>query len=354
MRRTVKSTIWAPAAVCALFSGFLAAQPTDDGPARVGRQGNVVFTQYASLTSAAEIVRRMISPLEARGVLQAASRTGKNLQGQPLDLAKERFSLYVPREAPPQGYALLAFVSPYDDASIPIDWISVLERHGMIFVTAARSGNAANVFDRREPLALLAAINVIARYAVDPQRIYVAGFSGGSRVAEHLAIGYADLFRGGLLLAGSDPAGDARLPLPPADILARFQESGRLVYASGSQDVYHLAQDGISQKSMSAWCMFDIAGNTIPGLGHELPNGATLDRLLGELEAPKVSDAARLAECRAQVNAALDAALRGVQDLARAGKLGKARDALGKLDARFGGLAAPRSVELAESLNVSP
>ena len=350
----MNSRIWALAAACALFSDRLAAQPSGDGAVPVGPQNNVVFTNYSSLSSAAEIVRRMISPLEARRVFQAAGRSGKNLEGQPLDLAKERFSLYVPRQAPPQGYALLVYVSPYDDAKIPIDWISVLDRHGMIFVTAARSGNAANVFDRREPLALLGAVNVLSRYAIDAQRIYVAGFSGGSRVAEHLAIGYPELFRGGLLLAGSDPAGDAHLPLPSPDIFARFQEAGRLIYASGSRDAYHLAEDGVSRKSMQAWCMFDVAGNTVPALGHELPGGATFDRLLGQLDAPKAPDPARLGECRAQVQASLDAALRAVQDLARAGRLDKARDALGKLDAHFGGLAAPRSVELAESLNASP
>ncbi len=193
-------------AVGALGTTPLAAQsPSEAAP--VGRQSNVVFTQYSSLSSVAEIVRRMLSPLEARRVVQAASRSGKSLEGQPLDLAKERFSLYVPRESPPQGYALLVFVSPYEDARIPLDWISALDRRGMIFVTAARSGNAADVFDRREPLALLSAVNVVSRYAIDPQRIYVAGFSGGARVAEHLAIGYPDLFRGGLLLAGSDPRG---------------------------------------------------------------------------------------------------------------------------------------------------
>jgi hypothetical protein len=295
----------------------------------------------------------MLSPLEARRLSQAASRRGKSLQGQPLDLAKERFSLYVPHNSPPQGYSLLVFVSPYEDARIPLDWISALDRHGMIFVTAARSGNSANVFDRREPLALLGAVNVVSRYAIDSQRIYVAGFSGGSRVAERLAIGYPELFRGGLLLAGSDPAGDAHLPLPPADIFARFQESGRLVYASGSRDDYHLAGDGVSRKSMLTWCVFDIAGGSIAGLGHELPKGADIDRLLDELDAPRLPAPVKLAECRAQVDASLDAALRGVQDLARAGKLGKARNALDKLDARFGGLAAPRSVELAETLNAA-
>ena len=345
------SKLWALTAAFALLSGRLTAQPA--GPP-VGSQSNVVFTRYSSLSSAAEIVRRMISPLEARRVQQAASRSGRRLEGQPLDLAKERFSLYVPRDRPPQGYALLVYVSPYEDAKIPIDWISVLDRHGLIFVTAARSGNSANVFDRREPLAVLGAVNVLSRYAIDPQRIYVGGFSGGSRVAEHLAIGYPDLFRGALLIAGSDPAGDAHLPLPPADIFARFQESGRLVYATGLRDAYHLAEDGVSQKSMPTWCMFDVAGNTIPGLGHELPDGATFDRLLGELDAPRASDPARLAECRGRLSGSLDAALRGVQELARAGKLDKARDALGKLDARFSGLAAPRSVELAQSLNTSP
>jgi predicted esterase len=316
-------------------------------------QSNVVFTEYSSLSSAAELVRRLISPLEARRVQHAASRSGKNLAGQPLDLAKERFSLYVPRESPAQGYALLVYVSPYDDAKIPIDWIKVLDRHGMIIVTAARSGNSANMFDRRAPLALAAAVNVASRYTIESERIFVMGFSGGSRVAERLAIGYPDLFRGSLLLAGSDPAGDARLPLPPADLLARFQASSRLVYASGSRDTYHLAEDGVSRQSLPEWCIFDVAGHTLPGLGHELPDGATLDRLLDELDAPGVSDPVRLEACRARLSASLEAALRGVSDLRQAGKPDKARAALVKLDRQFGGLAAPRSLELAESLNVA-
>jgi hypothetical protein len=349
----MKFTIWALSAACALGTVRLAAQPTSEGAAPVGPRSNVVFTEYSPLSRAAEIVRRMLSPLEARRVLAAASRGGKSLDGQPLDLAKERFSLYVPRETPPQGYSLLVFVSPYDDARIPLDWMSALDRHGMIFVTAARSGNSANVFDRREPLALLGAMNVVSRYPVDPRKIYVGGFSGGARVAERLAIGYPELFRAGLLLAGSDPVGDARLPLPPADVFARFQESGRLVYASGSRDVYHLAEDGVSRTSMAAWCVFDVAGGAIPGLGHELPDGGGIDRLLDELDAPRSSDPAKLAECRARVDASLDAALRGAREPAQAGKFDKARDALAKLDAQFGGLAAPRSIELAESLNAA-
>ena len=346
--------IWALAGAWALGAAPLAAQSPAEGAAPVGLQTNVVFTQYSPLSSAAEIVRRMVSPLEARRVAQAATHIGKNMQGQPLDLAGERFSLYVPREAPSQGYSLLVFISPYEDAQIPLDWISPLDRHGMIFVTAAHSGNSANVFDRREPLALLGAVNVVNRYAIDPRRIYVAGFSGGSRVAERLAMAYPELFRGALLLAGSDPAGDGHLPLPPADIFARFQESGRLVYATGSRDTYHTAEDMVSRQSMATWCVFDVAGHSIPALDHELPNASTVDRLLDELDAARSPDAAKLAECRARLDASLDAALREVQNLAHVGKLDKARHALVQLDARFGGLAAPRSVELADGLKASP
>src|SRR5437879_3459051 len=94
---------------------------------------------------------------------------------------------------------------------------------------AARSGNDASVLARREPLALLAAHNLMQRYPVDPERVYVGGFSGGARVAMRLALGYPDLFRGAILNAGSDPIGGAEIPLPPRDMFMRFQSSKRIV-----------------------------------------------------------------------------------------------------------------------------
>jgi len=71
-------------------------------------------------------------------------------------------------------------------------------------VTAANSGNDAPTIDRREPLALLAAHNTMKQYPVDPQQVYIGGFSGGARVALRLALAYPDVFHGALLNAGSD------------------------------------------------------------------------------------------------------------------------------------------------------
>src|SRR5208282_4778992 len=71
--------------------------------------------------------------------------------------------------------------------------------------------------------ALLAAQNIMHRYTVNPDRVYVAGFSGGSRVAMRLALGYPDLFRGALLNAGSDPIGDALAPIHPRILFSAFR-----------------------------------------------------------------------------------------------------------------------------------
>jgi pimeloyl-ACP methyl ester carboxylesterase len=315
--------------------------------APVGQQSNVTFTLYSPLSRSAEIVRRLLSPLAAASVMQASMRPGKRLREQGIDLSREHFAVYVPPHAPSSGYSLLVFVPPWDDAMVPTQWTSTLERHGMIFVSAAHSGNAANVIDRREPLALLAAENIMSRYSVDPQRVYVGGFSGGARVAERLAVGYPDLFHGVLLDAGSDPLGSAQFPLPPAQLFRQFQEYTRVIYATGEHDEYHLALDAQSRQSMQDWCVFDVVTATIAFKSHDLPDAPSFDRLLDALVNPRPSDANKLAECRARIDKDLNARLDEVQGLIRSGKLDRAQHTLDKIDARFGGLAAPRSVDLA-------
>jgi predicted esterase len=336
-----------PALLCIALAGTGGAASSESS---VGLRSNVTFSEYSTLSSSAEIVRRMMSPLDARRVTRAAAGAGRSLGGQPVDLAKERFALYVPPQAPSSGYGLLVYVSPYEDAQVPIEWTCVLDRHGLVFVTAARSGNGANVFDRREPLALLAAQNVMSRYPVDPARIYVGGFSGGSRVAERLAIAYPDLFHGVLLYAGSDPLGDARLPLPESKIFDRFQESTRVVLASGTRDEYHLAEDIQTKKSLQDWCVFDVFATTLSRTSHELPDARIFERLIDELVKNAPPDPGRICECRARIDRVLDARLSEVRGLVAAGKREAARRALGKVDAHFAGLAAPRSVELAETI----
>ena len=52
------------------------------------------------------------------------------------------------------------------------------------------------ILERRLPLALLGYWNARSRYPIDPDRVYVGGLSGGSRVAQIAALAYPDVFRG--------------------------------------------------------------------------------------------------------------------------------------------------------------
>jgi predicted esterase len=328
---------------CTTMSSPAAAVQT--GP--LGLQSNVVFTDYSPLSRSMELVRRQLSPLDARRVIHAASQPGKGLREQTIDLSNERFTVYVPLHSHAQSYSLLVFVSPWATAAVPPQWNSSLDHHDMIFVSAVNSGNGANVLDRREPLALLAVQNIVNRYPIDPERVYIGGFSGGSRVALRLALGYPDVFHGALLNAGSDPIGNPHAPLPASPLFSQFQESTQLVYATGEHDDLHLAEDMASRQSLQEWCIFDPVTVTIAWKGHELPDASSFDHALDALVKHETPNANKLAGCRARIDKELNAQLKQAEDLVAGGRLDEARRSLDKIDARYGGLAAPRSVELA-------
>jgi pimeloyl-ACP methyl ester carboxylesterase len=269
------------------------------------------------------------------------------LRDQPIDLARERFTVYVPSHPPTGGYGLLVFMPAWENAMLPRGWAAILDRHGVIFVSAANSGNAANILDRRYPLALLAAHNIMQRFRVDPERIYIGGFSGGSRVALRLALGFPDLFRGAFLNAGSDPIGDAQLPLPPPDLFSRFQEMTRIVYISGKDDAVNVDKDAASTASMLEWCVFDWYAERSPWTGHEVAGPMVLGRALDMLDKHAQPNLARLAKCRLHIDQELGKEIDRANAVLADGNVEGARKLLNKIDTRYGGLAAPRSVDLA-------
>jgi pimeloyl-ACP methyl ester carboxylesterase len=228
---------------------------------------------------------------------------------------------------------------------MPRGWSEALDREGLIFVTAARSGNDQPIFDRRAPLALAAAANAMARYPVDPARVYVAGFSGGSRVALRLALGYPDIFRGAVLIAGADALGAPPVPPPPRDLFERFRSGTRLVYLTGEDDAANLPDDVASEASMRAFCVAGVTSIEVAHMAHQIAAETDFDRALRLLDAAPAADTARLAACRAKLDTELAAKLADAATLVGKGdKAARAR--LADIDRRFGGLAAPRIEEL--------
>ena len=100
----------------------LLAAAADMPVGSTGLQKDVVFTDYSPLSRSMELARRLLSPLNAMRVSQEVERSGQAAREQSIDLAHEKFAVYVPAHAPPHGYALLVFVPPWQEATVPQRW----------------------------------------------------------------------------------------------------------------------------------------------------------------------------------------------------------------------------------------
>ncbi|MFZ0872024.1 MAG: hypothetical protein WAM90_15035, partial [Rhodanobacter sp.] len=100
-----------------------------------------------------------------------------------------------------------------------------------------------------------------------------------------------------------------------------------------------------------AWCVFHLDTVAMPWAGHDLADPATLNRALDALLEPVKSDPDKLVACRARIENELTTSLKQVKDLLADGKRDDARTLLDKIDAHYGGLAAPRSTELAKTID---
>jgi dienelactone hydrolase len=315
-------------------------------------EGDVAFTRYSPLSRSIEVARRTLPPLAYRHIEQKLAAEHEQLAEQAIDLANEKFDLYVPPgPPPPAGYGLLVYIAPSSRPTRPMDWLGPLDGHHLVFVSAQNSGNEMNVLDRRVPLALLAYENIRARFPIDGKRVYVMGFSGGARVAEIVALAYPDVFHGAVLNAGSDPIdGREGNHKPPVELFRAFQHS-RLIYITGDQDEDHLRQDDRSRDSMRKNCVLNVKTELAPRLGHHAIDEFALDRALDALEAPQSVDADELARCNARVESELAAELVKAAAAIARGDREAARGQLAAIEARFGGLAAPRILELDAQLS---
>ncbi len=113
---------------------------------------------------------------------------------------RQTYDLFGPRVAPARELPLILFISP---GNAPLEWTHfspACRKHGILFagVRAAGNGQDASV---RVRAAVEVLDDVRRRYRVDPDRTYVAGFSGGAVIASRLAFAIPECF-GGLLCIG--------------------------------------------------------------------------------------------------------------------------------------------------------
>lgn len=328
-----------------IASATLSASPAIAAPLAPGLHTGVTFDRTTPLSSTAELVRRTFSPLTVDRITAAHT-----LAGQPVDISRETFTVYMPARKPAEGYALLVFVPPWDTAKLPPEWASVLDDKGVIFVSANHSGNDAKVESRRMPLAIIAAEQMREDYRIVPSRVLVGGFSGGSRAALRLALAYPDVFAGALLNSGADPIGTAAIPLPPADLMQRFQENSRIYLITGDLDNGTRNMQAASETSLQGWCASDVHDSILPHTGHTTADPSTLLHALDTLLDATPAKHDGLPECRARLQNEMETVAQHVEAVLSTGDKAAARQMLTELDAKFGGLAAREILALEKKL----
>jgi predicted esterase len=118
------------------------------------------------------------------------------------DLARETLHARLPAGYDPrQPAGLLVWSSPTPDGRIPAVLGEGLDELGIACVAADDAGNDRDVPDKFQ-LVFDAVATARERYHIDEDRVYIAGMSGGAKVASILGIGFPEVFDGFVSIAG--------------------------------------------------------------------------------------------------------------------------------------------------------
>lgn len=191
------------------------------------------------------------------------------------------WQLYLPDSVSDKRPGVLVFVSPTRSGRANPRWHAVLDRHNVIYVGADESGNGTPV-RQRIVLAVWALEALRQRQAYDPARVYVAGWSGGGRVASLIATQFPSLFDGALYICGVDFWKD------PSKLDMDRIRNNRYVFLTGEQDFNRAETKHIYRRYQRAG-VHDVKLLDILGMTHQNAAPADLDEALGFLDGQEVS-----------------------------------------------------------------
>jgi hypothetical protein len=147
----------------------------------------------------------------------------------PLD-EKISWEVFVPENYSPENPpGLLVYISPSSGGRMLRKWKPVLSDENLIWIAANKSGNTVAVA-RRAIFAVTAVEAIKKNYSIDPERVYLSGFSGGGKTAGMIAPGATDLFKGAIYICGAEFWKNH-----PHDPLEQIQKN-HFVFVSGTED----------------------------------------------------------------------------------------------------------------------
>lgn len=208
-------------------------------PHAVGRQ-ELVFVHRHPDGDLAEATRRLGYPKELREAQV------------PIDLAAESYDVFVPpsyaSRSESESWGLFVWISPMERGGFRQPEIEeLLADRRLIWVGANGAGNPRPSW-QRAALALHAVENARKLWDIDPERVFLGGYSGGGRVSSMTAWQWADVFHGAVFWMGVDHFEPVKVPYAPGKLFpasfpkpTRAQrrlvaERSRFAFVTGDRD----------------------------------------------------------------------------------------------------------------------
>ncbi|MBN1675930.1 MAG: hypothetical protein JXR37_33110 [Kiritimatiellae bacterium] len=262
------------------------------GNATVRRRRALLLVSFLAATAAAGIelktgVRNLPGPLPAIEHRVPGVEYHINLRS-------EMFFLVVPRSYDgSEPYGIVAYIDADDAGIIPAGWDRKLEARRLLFIAPQQAGDRQPAA-RRAGLTVTAVYKLIELLNIDRKRVYVAGLSGGGRVATMLAFRHHDVFTAAIPIGGVDyfrsvkeagpqgQAGPGGFELGQ-DTQHKARERVRFVLITGSEDPGRAETADIYRRGFTV-DKFKAELIEVPGMGRRACTGTTLEQALAFIE----------------------------------------------------------------------
>jgi predicted esterase len=186
------------------------------------------------------------------------------------------WEVYVPQGDKQELPGVLVYISPTMSGAIDPRWREALDTQNMIYVAANDSGNRLRVI-KRMVKAVMAVKALGQQFAFDTSKVFVAGFSGGGRVASQVATQYPDGFSGALYICGVNPWEAKHTPNIERALQNRF------VFLTGSLDFNRAETRKVHKRYTDAGAEHARL-IVIKGMAHVLPGAGALNEALSYLK----------------------------------------------------------------------
>ena len=246
-----------------------------------GQRATVRFTESPPQSS---------DPVEVRYRLMAAE------DPPAYEVGKEAFEILIPAAyQKAKAHGLFIWINAGNSPQIPQEWEPILAKNELVFIGAKNSGNSRNIFDRIR-LAIDANHNLRKHLNIDGRRVYVSGFSGGSRVASMLGVAWGEMFSGTICCMGvnfyTDIPGTAGKPyglsyIPDETLLPLVKKHCRFALITGEKDFNLPNTLGAFENGFQKEGFQHVQTFTIPGLGHQPPPAEWLEKAIKYLDEGK-------------------------------------------------------------------